>query len=29
MNKENETEADRECGRSCPDCPIKNDNDNM
>ena len=29
MNKENETEADRECRRSCPDCPIKNDNENM
>jgi hypothetical protein len=25
MNKENEKEAERECGRECLDCPIKND----
>lgn len=23
MEKENEKEAEKECGRHCPDCPIK------
>lgn len=25
MNKENEKEIERECGRDCPDCPINKD----
>ncbi len=29
MNKENETKAEKECERCCPDCPIKNDDNNI